>query len=82
MGEEMRGKELRFAILGLRAPQLSLPSTGTAQYIREYEKLKGKFDIVIENQNRTSNIFSLNITKKSITVLKSPKTPFIELIVQ
>ncbi len=79
--EELNGKEIHYTILGLKAPQLSLPASGTAQFVQEYENLKGKYDIVIESLDGTKNEFSVNITPKQIKILKSPKTPFIEMVV-
>jgi hypothetical protein len=72
---------LHYAILGLKAPHLSLPASGSARFVREYENLKGKYEIVVERLDRTTNAFTVNITQKQIKILKSPKTPFIELIV-
>ena len=79
--EEVKRKELHYAILGLKAPQLSLPSSGTAQYVREYENLKGKYDIIVESLDGTANAFTVTITRRAIKILKSPKNPFIELVV-
>ncbi len=81
MREEVKGKELHYAILGLKAPPLSLPASGSAQFVREYENLKGKYEIRVESLDGTSNAFTINITQKHITILKSPKTSFIELVV-
>ena len=79
--EELNGKNIRYTILGLKAPQLSLPASGTAQFVREYENLGGKHTIVVESLDGTTNEFTISIAKKNIKILKSPKTPFIELVV-
>jgi hypothetical protein len=79
--EERKGKELRYAILGLKTPQLSLPSSGPAAYIREYHDLKGKYDVTVENLDGTVNTFAVHITPRTIKLLKSPKDPFIEIVV-
>ena len=79
--ETIKGRELHYAIRGLKAPQLSLPSSGSAHFIREFDNLKGKYDIIIESLDGTVNTFTVNIAKQTITLLKSPKTPFIELVV-
>lgn len=79
--EEIHGREIRYTILGLKAPQLSLPASGTAQFVQEYENLRGKRTIVVESLDGTTNEFTINITQKQIKVLKSPKTPFIEVVV-
>lgn len=79
--EKRNGKEVRYTILGLKAPQLSLPASGTAQFVQEYDNLKGKYTIVVESLDGTANEFTVNITQKQIKVLTSPKTPFIEVLV-
>ena len=79
--EEIHGKQLRFTILGLKAPQLSLPASGSAQFVREYDELKGKQDFVVMNLDGAVNEFSVNFLKKKAAILKSPKHPFIEVIV-
>lgn len=79
--EEVKGKELRYSILGLKAPPLSLPASGTSQFVREYENLKGKYDIIVESLDHTLNAFTVSITKKHIKVLKSPKSQIIQLVV-
>jgi hypothetical protein len=79
--DEIRGKELRYTIRGIRMPKLSLPAPGGAQYVCEYDNLKGKHDIVVESLDGTVNSFCVNFSKQSIKILKSPKSPFIELVI-
>jgi hypothetical protein len=78
--ERWEGKSLHLKIAGLKAPQLSLPASGTAQFVREYDNLKGKHDITIENMDGTENTFTINVTTKRIDALKVPKNPFIQLV--
>ena len=79
--EQADKRTLHFRILGLKAPQLSLPASGTAQFIREYDDLHGTYEITVERLDGKTNTFSVSITQKNIKVLRSPKTPFIEVIV-
>lgn len=79
--EERNGKEIRYSILGLKTPQLSLPASGTAHFVQEYENLRGKHTIVVKSLDGTTNEFTVNIAQKQIKVLKSPQTPFIEMVV-
>ncbi len=74
-------RSLHFKILGLKAPQLSLPASGTAQFTREYDDLHGKYEITVERLDGKTNTFSVSITQKNIKILSSPKNPFIEVIV-
>jgi hypothetical protein len=79
--ETEKGKRLHYKILGLKAPQLDLPSSGPARFVREYEAFKGKYELVIESLDGTENAFEISATQKSVTLIKSPKTPFIEVVV-
>ncbi|MDL1894158.1 hypothetical protein FBQ87_14925 [Sphingobacteriales bacterium CHB3] len=79
--EELTEKELRLTIVGLKAPQLSLPASGTAQFIREYDNLKGTYSVTVASLDGTENTFVIKFTAKNITLLKSPKQPIVELVV-
>jgi hypothetical protein len=79
--ERITGKEIHYTILGLKAPHLSLPASGTGQFIRDYELLKGKRTFVVENLDGTTNAFVVQFTPKHINVLQSPKHPFVELVI-
>jgi hypothetical protein len=79
--ETAKGKHLHYKILGLKAPQLDLPSSGTAQFAREYDAFKGKYEITVASLDGTENVFEVSMTQKQRKILKSPKTPFIELVV-
>ncbi|MBI5472917.1 MAG: hypothetical protein HY961_11285, partial [Ignavibacteriae bacterium] len=78
--EQSDKRSMHFKILGLKAPQLSLPASGTAQFVREYEDLHGKYDITVERLDGKTNTFTVSISEKQIKILSSPKNPFIELV--
>lgn len=79
--ERIGNKELRYEILGLKAPRLDLPATGTAQFVKDYPRLKGTYTLVVERIDGTANTFVVQCTTKHIKVLQSPKHPFVELII-
>ncbi|MER3522643.1 MAG: hypothetical protein C4326_00895 [Ignavibacteria bacterium] len=79
--EHVGEKELRYEILGLKAPRLDLPATGTAQFVRDYPRLKGTYTIVVAHIDGTANTFVVQCTAKQMKVLQSPKHPFVELII-
>ena len=79
--EEENDRYLRFSIIGLKAPQLSLPASGSARFVREYDNLKGKYTITVVSLDGTESTFIVNFTTRHITVLKSPKQSIIELVV-
>jgi hypothetical protein len=81
VNEEQKGKTLRYNILGLKAPQLDLPSSGSARFVREYEQLKGTYHIEVVSLDGTVNSCDVSITKKAITLLKPLTSSFVEFVV-
>jgi len=79
--EHMEGKVIRFNILGLRPPQLSLPAIGPARFTREYENLRGTFEVVIEGIDGSVTSFSVLIQPQRVKLLKSPTKKYVDLIV-
>jgi hypothetical protein len=79
--EQLDGKVLRYKILGLKPPHLSLPAAGRAQFTREYDNLRGKYDVMIEGLDGRVNTFSVRITAKKIQLLKAPTSHFVDIIV-
>lgn len=78
--EQRQGNHLRFKILGLRPPQLSIPSAGRASFEREYEDLSGTCHVTVESLDGKANTFKLRITRNKIALLQSPRETFIELM--
>jgi hypothetical protein len=46
--ERREGNTIHLKVLGLRPPSLDLPSSGPAEFTREYEGLHGRYRIVVE----------------------------------
>jgi hypothetical protein len=79
--EEVEGRKLRFTILGLKTPQLDLPSSGPAQFVNEYENLTGKYHIEVKGLDRAVSECEVRITEKQVKLIKSPESSFIEFVV-
>lgn len=79
--EEEDDNTLTYKILGLKTPQLSLPSSGSARFVKEYEDLSGPVNIRVESLDGTVAECTVSISGKSISLLKSPKKSFIEFVV-
>ena len=79
--EEFDKKTLHFKVLGLRPPQLSLPAVGHARFVREFDNLRGTYDIAIEGLDGRVNSFSVKFTPKKMQLLKSPTTPFVDIVI-
>ncbi len=75
--EEMIDKKtIRYRVLGLKTPHLSLPATGHAQFMREYDNLKGTYEIVIEGLDGKSNTFSVRIAPQQVRLMSAPTQSF------
>ena len=79
--EELQEKTVRYTILGLKPPELSLPAAGRAQFTRTYDGLRGKYDVEIEGLDGRVNTFSVKIAPTKIQLLKEPTSRFIDIIV-
>ena len=79
--EHLDGKVIRFNILGIRPPQLSLPAIGPARFTREYENLRGIFEVVIQGLDGSLTSCSVQIQPKRVKLLKSPSKKFVDIIV-
>ena len=71
---------LRLKVQGLRAPKLSLPSTGSATFVTEYPDLQGRLTIIVSKPDRQENEFVVNIAGRSVELRKGPRLGFIQLV--
>ncbi len=72
---------VKLKILGLKAPQLNLPASGPATFIREYNDLSGQVDIIVEGLDDKPSTFTVSISPDRVELLKKPKESPIEIIV-
>ena len=78
--EQRQGNHLRFKILGLKPPQLSIPSAGRASFEREYDNFSGTCSVTIESPDGKTNTFRLRITRSKIALVQSPRERFVDLV--
>jgi len=67
-------------ILGLRAPQVTLPGSGPAEFESEHKNLSGQYKLVISKLDHQENNFSVMISNKQTIVEESPKNKFVEIV--
>ncbi len=77
---ELTGNVLTLAIHGLRAPQITIPGSGSAEFSAELKEMKGSFTVIISKLRKEENTFTVNISRKGVIVEKSPKTKFVEIV--
>jgi hypothetical protein len=81
VSEEIKGKFLHYRILGLKPPLLSLPSSGRAQYTREFGDLRGTYEVKVAGLDGSTSSFAVRIVPERVTLIKKPSKGFIEVIV-
>ena len=79
--ESLADDVIRYSILGLKAPRLSLPSTGPAVFQKEYAGLQGKYQLIFESLDGTKTTFPVTIGKDFVRLGKTPPAGFIEVVV-
>lgn len=76
----LSGKTLEIDIRGLRAPQVTIPGSGPAVFMKEVKDLHGTYTIVVKKLSKEENIFSLHITKEKVVVKESPAKRFTDVV--
>ncbi len=71
---------LHLKVLGLKTPALSLPSTGHAQFTREYAGLQGKIEVTVEGLEGKAATVTLNVLPDRVRILRPPKGSFLEVV--
>jgi hypothetical protein len=79
--EEQTERALSLTVLGLKTPQLSLPRAGHAQFVREYDGLRGTYEITIKGLDGRTNSFWVRISEKKVALLKASPKRFVEVFV-
>jgi hypothetical protein len=77
--EAVKDKELTWALHGLRAPELLMPSFGGAQFRKIYFDMKGSYAFILKKIDGEANEFQIRILSTSVVVQGSPTRPFVSL---
>ncbi len=80
--EDVEGKTIQYTILGLKAPHLSLPSSGHAQFVKEYDNLKGTYTIAVEGLDGVVHESSVRIGAGRVDLMKAPTSQFVEVFTE
>jgi hypothetical protein len=67
-------------ILGLRAPQITLPGSGPAHFESEHKNLSGRYTVIVSKLDHQENNFSVMISDKQTVVEGSPENTFVEIV--
>jgi hypothetical protein len=77
--ETREEKQLTWALHGLRAPELLMPSFGGAQFKKVYFDLKGIQTFILKKIDGEVNEFKLKISPSSVAVQTIAGTPFVSV---
>ena len=77
--ETREEKQLTWALHGLRAPELLMPSFGGAQFKKVYFDLKGMQTFILKKIDGEVNEFKIKISPSSVAVQSIAGTPFVSV---
>lgn len=75
--DRLHDNKIELRILGLHAPELLMPGTGPALARREYDDLRGSYELTVTKLDGESNHFSLEFTSRDIAIKPTALHPFI-----
>ncbi len=79
--ETLEKSLIHLRVLGLKAPQMSLPASGHASFVREYEGLRGTYDILVEGIDGSKTTCSIAIAQGRVQLQKPPSSPHVTVTV-
>lgn len=77
--ESLQEHSLRLKVLGLKAPPLNLPEAGRARFAREYENLKGTYDVTVTGLDGRASTCTVTIAPGRVELLKSPASSVLQI---
>jgi hypothetical protein len=80
VAEDRSPGTLKFAVRGLRTPQVGLPGPGTARFEREYDDLRGTVAIAVEGLNKISTTCTVRIQPRAVKMVTPPSGPDVTLV--
>lgn len=78
--EHIEPGSLRLAVLGFKAPQVTLPDAGPARFQKDYEGLAGELTVTIAGIDGRENRFSVRISPARVDLLAPPRNSFVQII--
>lgn len=74
------GRTLTLVIQGLRAPRMTLPAMGPAEYRLERSDMEGKYDIVVSKHNKIFDFYTVRVSPAAVKVDKVSEERFSEIV--
>jgi len=74
------GRKITLLIQGLRAPELTLPAMGPAEFRYERNDLRGTYDIVVSKHGKMTDTYTVDVGAAAVKVLTVPDERFSEIV--
>jgi len=78
--ERITDNSISFAVKGLRAPQLSLPASGPARFVKEYDDLSGSYDVTVQGLDGKICTLAIRIRSDEVKLLRPPTGSPIQVV--
>lgn len=74
------GRKITLLIQGLRAPELTLPAMGPAEFRYERNDLRGTYDIVVSKHGKMTDTYTVDVGAAAVKVITVPDERFSEIV--
>ena len=75
--EAVHGSVIDLKIVGLHVPELLMPQTGPAAGQRDFQELQGLYTLNVSKQDKTLNIFQIEILPDTVEIRQKPNNTFL-----
>lgn len=80
VGEDLGEGTIGLTILGLRTPQLSLPSSGPAEFRRVYDHPDGPYEVRVTGLDGTVAMFAMEVRGNTVAITRKPPEGFLDVV--
>jgi len=78
--EQIDDGTISYTIVGLNAPQLSLPGAGTARYSKEYDGLSGSYHVSVKGLDGKVSTVDVRVRPTDVKIIKPPAGRLIDVV--
>jgi len=75
------GRKITLLIQGLRAPKLTLPAMGPAEFLHERNDMRGTYEIIVSKHGKVTDSYTVDVAASSVKIMKIPETRFSEIVI-
>lgn len=77
---EVSDRTITLLIQGLRAPELTLPAMGPAEFRLQRPDIEGRYEIVVSKHNKQVDSYTVKIARTGVKVEKTPEERFTQIV--